>query len=649
MPLARRLSLPVLALVLALAGLGAALPAAPARAATDPVISVHGARLERDDAPWVPRGVQIVGLVAPDQALSGKYIDAHAHFGGAELRAAVADHADVVRFQVSQFGIDPDGQLYSPTYVREVQSAVQTARSLGLAVIVSLQAEPPAGEPTRCPLPDGGSERAWGTLAQMFGGDDGVMFELYNEPAVAPTATDWALWRDGGEVLYPHGQCAAVGMQTLIDDIRGPAPHNVIVVPGLAGEQTLGGMPPLVDPADRRDPQLAYGIHYPSLTKGITTWDHAFGDLVARVPVLVTEWLANSTTNCVPTAPAGAAELLGYLASRRIGIVGFAFDLPGTIVADWNYTPTSYSAFACGSPNGGPGQDLFGDYGAQAASGDGATLIAPPAWLVSASTLARLHTLAPGTTTRSLNTPRTFVTGATSATLAALGAPTAVPTRSFADADQLIAALQDGTLPAGTQAVAYAPGHTAATPAAQQRNPAYYERLAAQAAHADGLLFVAAPGLGLVAAIAPRTPRAGQPAEFLKLRIAAGAAKLSDAVQLPAQTTESDPAAFAAFTEAAAAQAGAAHPGAEILAGLQAGRPHGTATGITLFDAFLRTPEAVSGYGLGDAPGPAVTAGSDQALVFLRRLARLQRALPASPGATSPAAAANRRAPALSR
>ncbi|HWF50643.1 MAG TPA: hypothetical protein VG294_08385, partial [Solirubrobacteraceae bacterium] len=89
-------------LMMVAVGVAAALAEAPAPAAasTPPVISVQGAQLLRNSVPWVSRGVQIVGLVAPDGALSGKYVPAHAHFGAAELQAALADHTDVVRFQV---------------------------------------------------------------------------------------------------------------------------------------------------------------------------------------------------------------------------------------------------------------------------------------------------------------------------------------------------------------------------------------------------------------------------------------------------------------------------------------------------------------------------------------------------------------------
>jgi hypothetical protein len=613
----------IAALAIAALAIAALMPtAASAQPAglSAPTITVQGDQLLRNSVPWTPRGVQIVGLVAPDAALSGKYIPAHAAFGAAELQAAVADHADLVRFQVSEFGLDPQGPLYSPAYVQEVQSGVELARSLGLAVIVSLQAEPPAGEPNRCPLPDAGAERAWSVLASMFGSDDGVMFELYNEPAVAATEIDWSLWRNGGVVIYPGGFCNAVGMQTLIDSIRPLAPQNVIVVPGLGGEQTLAGMPALTDPADPADPQLAYGIHYPSMTKGSTTWDRAFGDTSARVPIIVTEWDANSTTNCLAQAPAESALLLDYLQSKRIGLVGFAFDLPGTIVADYSYTPTSYAGFTCGTPNGGPGQLLFGNYAAEAQAGDGTQPDPGPAWIVSAGLLTRLDAADPSLASHFFDTPRTFVTGASPATLAAQGAGTAIPAKSFADETALATTVNDSALAPGTQAVVYAPGRTRATPPSEQRNPGAYFKLAAQTAHAHGLLLVAAPGLGLAPAIAPGTPQADAAAEFLGLGLTAGAARYADTVEIPALTGSTPASDAAQFVTSAAIQAAKAHPGVEILAALNTATQKPRATATALSDTLLRTRLVVSGYGLVD---PATPQSTDAGLAFLRRIDRL--------------------------
>jgi hypothetical protein len=96
-----------------------------------------------------------------------------------------------------------------------------------------------------------------------------------------------------------------------------------------------------------------------------------FGVASASVPVIVTEWNADSTDHCLPAAPVSAQALLSYLGSKYIGVVGFAFDVPGTIVQNWSYLPTSYGDFQCGVPGGGPGQLLFTRFAAQAAYGPG--------------------------------------------------------------------------------------------------------------------------------------------------------------------------------------------------------------------------------------------------------------------------------------
>lgn len=571
--------------------------------ATAPGVSVQGPHLLLDGAPWVPLGTQIVGLVAPQGSLQGKYVAAGAHFGAGELRAAVSSGARVVRFQVSQFGLDPQGPLYSPAYVREVQAAVQTARALGLEVIVSLQAEPPAGEPTRCPLPDAGAERVWNEVAAMFADDHGVMFELYNEPAVAATPSGWQKWLYGGPVIYARGSCEAVGMQSLIDDIRSDGADNVIVVPGLAGEQTLAGMPPPLDPANPQDPQLAYGVHYPSMTRGSVSWDHRFGDTSAGLPVIVTEWDANSTTGCVSDAPGEAQLLVDYLASKQIGIVGFAFDLPGTIIADWSYAPTTYRGFVCGVPGGGPGQLLFDAFAAE--TGDSRAWLPnpPPAWILPAAVLRRL---AARRITGAFDNPRTFITGAGRSLLDRLSVPQAVPTASFTDERRLAAAIRADTLPAGTKAVLYDQEGSSLTPRAQQRHPARYYQQAAEVAHSHGLLLIASPATGLVSTLAPRARSRQQNAEFLRLRIPAAAARYADSYEIRPQDNKMNAATYASFVLTAAAQATAAHPGVEVLAELRTHVRAGKTSAAALLNGALATWSRVSGYVIaGPNPGKA--------------------------------------------
>ncbi len=564
----------------------AALPAASVRgaaavSASTGSVAVRDGRLVRNGAPWLPRGVQIVGLVAPRGSLRGRFVAARAHFGEAELAAARAAHADVIRFQVSQYGLDPRSPLYSPAYVRQVRAAVERARALGLTAIVSLQAEVFAGLSRTCPMPDAASGRVWRELAPMFAGDPGVMFELFNEPSLGASPGNWRTWKNGGAVMGSYGRtCQAVGMQTLIDRIRAEGATNVIIVPGLAWETTLAGMPRLRDPASPGSPQLAYGIHYPSLTRGSTAWDREFGNASARVPVLVTEWYASSyLAACRSEDPARAAWLLDYLASKQIGVIGYAFDVPGSIVANWSYAPTSYADFACqnpptppgatplAGPQEGPGRLLFDEY-AGLAQASSPSLEDPVGWVVDQGAVVRLERLARVLARRSLDTPRTFVIGSSPASLGRLGLQAAVPTAGFASETALAAAIRSHTLPPGTRAVAFADAHWALTPRIQQLHPVTFYRRAARIAHDHGLMLIASPAPNLVLARTPRLSPDLVYGRFLSRRIAFGVARYVDVYAIQARGLAMRTSAYATFVRRAASQAVHAHPGVELLAGV---------------------------------------------------------------------------------
>ena len=114
-------------------------------------------------------------------------------------------------------------------------------------------------------------------------------------------------------------------------------------------------------------------------------------------PVIVTEWDQNSTHDCIASAPTESTLLLGYLMSKQIGLVGFAFDLPGTIISDYaSYAPTSFTAFACGVPNGGPGELLFGEYAGLAQADASAQVVGAPAWALTNTALTVARAARPG-------------------------------------------------------------------------------------------------------------------------------------------------------------------------------------------------------------------------------------------------------------
>jgi hypothetical protein len=322
-------------------------------AAAAGLVDVSGRSLLRDGRPWVPHGVTVVGLLPPSPSKFPIYAEAQKHWGPAELNAIRAYGANVIRFQVSQPGLDPESPIYSPEYLQRLRQAVEEARRQNFTVILSVQAQGGAGLPNLPTMPDGSTERAWRALAPVFARDTGVMYELFNEPIVKDVPRDdwraiWARWHQA--------------FQQLITLVRSLGAQNVLVIDGVQTANFLGGAPTLQDPLNR----LAFAVH-PYLTganKGPAAWDRNFGQFAASHPVIVTEWNATSRGPCRADTPTAASEFITYAREKRIGIIGWAFDVPGTLVRNYNYAPTTYSGFRCGAPDGGAGQLLRESFGA---------------------------------------------------------------------------------------------------------------------------------------------------------------------------------------------------------------------------------------------------------------------------------------------
>ena len=122
-------------------------------------------------------------------------------------------------------------------------------------------------------------------------------------------------------------------------------------------------MPKIHDPLNR----LAYGVH-PYYTLNYCSpadWDANFGFLVEQGhPVIATEWCANTGLKgtvqgcCKGQSSEQMTEkawsFVHYLGARRIGLVAWGIDAPGTIVTDITGTaPTTYEGFNWDEPPSG--------------------------------------------------------------------------------------------------------------------------------------------------------------------------------------------------------------------------------------------------------------------------------------------------------
>lgn len=295
-------------------------------------ITVRDRTLLKDGQVWVPKGFTLISFVAPEAVLLPAYKGARSSYGAAVLDRAKALGADVLRFQVSQVGLDPQSSVYDPKYLEEVTRAVKQARDKGFSVIVSMQWEPPSGLKGQPMMPSDITSRAWSKILPAFAGDKYVMLEVFNEPGMwESTPSAWPTWKSG--------------MQGLVDQLRSGGAQNTLLLDGLRGAHYLNGAPAISDPQHK----IAYAIH-PYLDDkdhGPADWTRDFGNFAHDHPVLVTEWNATSTLQCRPDEPQISREFVDYLKEKNIGLVLWALDLHGTLF-DGNDNPIGFKDFQCG-------------------------------------------------------------------------------------------------------------------------------------------------------------------------------------------------------------------------------------------------------------------------------------------------------------
>lgn len=337
----------------------------PSQVANNQIVGVSGNQMTLNDAPWLSRGIVLQGFVRPLAALQANSdtsqqakedLQARMNYGATELAAIKAYDADTIRFQIGQPALDPTSTAYDPAYLNEVIGAVKSARQAGFVVMIMMQDEIPiSGETTPHKLPIQETENNWDLFAAAFGSDRGVVFELYNEPNLIASPANWQRWLNGGNV--PGQAEQAIGMQKLVNHIRGNGAKNVLVLDGLGitttdpatGDkkqelaETLQGLPEVADPLNR----LVFAVHpYQHGLTDESQWDADFGVPSGSVPVWADEWSApegialglSSQTNYQV-----AVDLLNYLRTHSISLCTGAFDVPQFMVQDVpGWTLTSY-------------------------------------------------------------------------------------------------------------------------------------------------------------------------------------------------------------------------------------------------------------------------------------------------------------------
>lgn len=359
------------------------------------VVGVQGTHLTLNGAAWMSRGVMIRAFVSTHEWLSNpangetSTAPAAAAYGSAAQVAALQNYgADTIRFPVSQYYL-ASGQnpASAPSaYAQIVVSAIKTARENGFLVLIQMQDEISSGDPDYAShfMSNSDTVSAWRFLDKFFKDDQGIMYELYNEPNIQQSAAGWNLWLNGDpngtSQVMPH----AVGMQSMINVLRADGSTNVFVLDGVHLASTLEGLTPPNDSLN----SLVYAVHpYQHGSTDSTQWPAQFEKPSKTYPVWADEWggLAGSTL-MLGDLPGYhiAVKLLNHLRKHGIPVCTLAFDVPnftttGTVdtATAPAYTPTNYdnySTTAKGVDSGLLTRALFqSQYGRRIDEADGVT------------------------------------------------------------------------------------------------------------------------------------------------------------------------------------------------------------------------------------------------------------------------------------
>jgi hypothetical protein len=352
----------VVALVLMLAAVLTGSATLTARAAPAPAsqscvratgpFTVHGTRvLGAHGKVFVSYGTTVSGL----QNLDWQY----SINGDLQQIAATANDwcANTVRLQLSQDNlVGPTGTV-NDSYLAAIHAEVSAAESNHLVVVLNDSTEQTTSAWNAELGPTYGTETFWQILAQAYGGNPQVIFDLFNEPRLyssgMPAAREWTLWLDGGSFARVD---YSFGMAQLAEYVRDTLhAKNLFWIEGPRYSISFAGM--VRWGAVLKVSGVVYAVHHPAAPHNKSGWYADFGYLIAThiAPAVDGEWTnyepaPTSTSTTVPTscwadAPTTVPQYLAFLSWMGVGLN--VYDLqPGYMVqSDGNLgVPTTINA-----------------------------------------------------------------------------------------------------------------------------------------------------------------------------------------------------------------------------------------------------------------------------------------------------------------
>ena len=204
----------------------------------------------------------------------------------------------------------PNGSNAS-AYQTAIEGYVNLLRQNGLYVIVDLHWNNGGGSQSNGQTQMADLDHApafWTGVAGAFKGDQGVVFDLYNEPHDIA----WSCWQNGG--CQVNGWNVA-GMNQLITAVRGTGATNVVMAGGISYSGDLSEW--LANKPSDPMGNLAASFHSYNFSNCNTSscWSSQLQPLAAQVPIITGEMGENDCQGANPGAnvSAGTDYINGYM------------------------------------------------------------------------------------------------------------------------------------------------------------------------------------------------------------------------------------------------------------------------------------------------------------------------------------------------
>lgn len=322
-----------------------------------PVLSVSGNRLV-DDSGATRRMLGINRSGGEFMCVQG-----HGIFDGpvddAAIQAIADWNVDTVRIPLNEecwLGLSNINPAYGgANYIAAVRDLVARVKAHGMTPMLELHWSYGlyTGNSSGCadvhatcqkPMPNMQYTPAfWRSVANTFGSDRTVVFDLFNEPypdrATSTAAQAWTCWRDGG--TCPGIGYEVAGMQDLIDAIRETGARNLILAGGLAYSNDLSQWL-TYRPSDPTG-NLAAAWHVYNFNACVTEscWDSTLAPVAAQVPLVAGEIGENTCSH------AFIDRVMAWFDQRSLSYLGWTWNTWNcnsgpALISNYDGTPTAY-------------------------------------------------------------------------------------------------------------------------------------------------------------------------------------------------------------------------------------------------------------------------------------------------------------------